>query len=102
MAIRIEPILNEDGSVATNPDGTPLLHYISDGPVVITGPISGDVVLPDGEHVDVTAPLVEARDDEHAAAIASAIGDRHEVEGHPDFVRDPDVDSFGFVHSKEA
>lgn len=42
--------------------------------VVLTGPITGSVTLPSGDVVDVSAPAVEARDAEHAAEIAHAIG----------------------------
>lgn len=43
--------------------------------VVMTGDhIKGSVTLTDGESVDVTAPFVIARDADHAAEIAHAIG----------------------------
>lgn len=86
MALRVE----------VNPDGS--LQYISDGPLVMTGPIEGSVVLPDGSRVNVTPAFIEADDDDHAVAIAEAIGRRHAEQGHPDFVNDPEVDNLGFVH----
>jgi hypothetical protein len=77
MALRVEVL----------PDGT--LHYISDGPVVFTGPISGTVTLPGGEVVNVTPSVIEVRDDDHGLQIAEAIGHRHAAEGHPDFRNEP-------------
>lgn len=79
-----------------NEDGTPHLHYKSDGAIVITGPITGHVVLPDGKMLDVTPPFIEVKDEAEALLVSDAIGVRHEAEGHPDFVKDPTVDSFGF------
>ena len=76
MALRVE----------VNPDGS--LHYISDGPVVLTGPISGAVTLPNGKVVDVSPTLVEVADDAEALALAEAIGQRHADEGHPDFANE--------------
>ncbi len=86
MALRVE----------VNPDGS--LHYISDGPVLLTGPIVGNVTLPDGKVVNVTPTVVEVADEAEAAAVADAIGARHAAEGHPDFLRDPEADNLGFVH----
>lgn len=42
--------------------------------VVLTGPITGTVTLPDGEVIDVTQPVVAVRDEAHAAEVAHAIG----------------------------
>jgi hypothetical protein len=42
--------------------------------VVLTGPITGDVVLPDGTRVDVTAPVIAVDSEEKAAEVAHAIG----------------------------
>lgn len=85
--------------IGTNPDGTPHFHIWSDVPdahIVMTGPIVGDVVLPDGTHVAVSEPFIEAESQEQAIFISDAIGHRHEAEGHPDFVNDPLVDNLGF------
>lgn len=73
MALRVE----------VNPDGS--LHYISDGPVVLTGPISGAVTLPDGKVVNVTPAVVPVATDAEGVLVAEAIGQRHADEGHPDF-----------------
>lgn len=59
--------------LGTNDDGTPLYHYASDGHVILTGPATGIVTLPDGSTVDVTDAVVEADSPEHAQAIADAI-----------------------------
>ena len=84
--------------LGTNEDGTPLYHYIADGPVVFTGPITGEVTLPDGREVDVTEPFVEVADDAEALALSDAIGARHVAEGHPLFLGDATVPDDGFVH----
>lgn len=81
--------------VEVNPDGT--LHYISDGPIVLTGPVNGTVDLPGGKTVNVTPAVVEVADDAEAVQLANAIGEKLMAEGHPDFIRDPEVDSYGFV-----
>lgn len=86
--------------IGFNEDGTPRFHIWSDQPdahLVMTGPIVGSVEV-DGQTVDVSAPFIEAASTEQALAISDAIGARHVAEGHPDFVNDPTVDSFGFVH----
>ena len=67
--------------LGTNEDGSPQWHYISDGPVVLTGPIRGSVTLPDGTVVDVTDEVVEAASDAQAAAIGAAIDERNVAEG---------------------
>jgi hypothetical protein len=53
------------------------------GHIVFTGPIKGDVTLPDGRVVDVSAHYVEVDDDDTAAAVAHEIGKRYAAEGHP-------------------
>jgi hypothetical protein len=68
--------------------------YASDGAVVITGPITGTVTLPDGAVYDVTKPVIEVHPD-HAQAVADAIGDRYAEEGHPAL-----ADGATFVHEK--
>lgn len=94
--------------VGFNPDGSPHFNITCDDPdahVVLTGPITGTVVV-DGETIDVSAPFIEASSPEHALAISDAIGQRHVLEGHPDFVNDHsvdpetglEVDDYGFVH----
>lgn len=85
--------------LGTNPDGTPHFSIWSDLPdahIVMTGPILGNVVLPDGITVNVSEPFIEAASQEQAIEISDAIGHRHEVEGHPDFLGDPLVPDFGF------
>ena len=42
--------------------------------VVLTGPITGDVTLPDGTKVDVSAPVIAVDSPERAAEVAHAIG----------------------------
>ena len=66
-----------------NPDGTPHVHYKSDGHVVLTGPIRGQVQLENGTVYDVTEPVIEV-DPNHADEVAHRIGLRYEAEGHPD------------------
>ncbi len=69
----------------TNEDGTPAYHYHQDdpnAPVVITGPITGSVVLPDGSVYDVTDPVIEVWPG-HETHVAEAIGARYADEGHP-------------------
>ena len=86
--------------IGFNEDGTPRFHIWSDNPdahLVITGPIVGTVDV-DGASVDVSAPVIEVASQAQALAVSDAIGARHVAEGHPDFVNDPSVDSFGFVH----
>lgn len=93
MAVRKEYVgLNEDGS--------PHFAYISDDPndhLVVTGPIYG-VVHVDGEAVDVSEPVIAVDSHAKALAVSDAIGDRHQNEGHPDFLKDPLVPNDGFVH----
>ena len=86
--------------IGTNEDGTPRFHIYSDDPaahLVITGPIVGTVEV-GGVPVDVSAPVIEVESTEKALAISDAIGMRHVELGHPDFVNDPEADSFGYVH----
>jgi hypothetical protein len=86
--------------LGTKDDGTPLWHYHQDDPtkaVVLTGPITGTVELPDGTVYDVTEDLIEVEPG-HELLVSNAIGERHVAEGHPLFVGDPDADDHGFVH----
>jgi hypothetical protein len=57
--------------------------YVSDGHVVLTGPIQGTVTMADGTVVDVSAPIIEVPSPEHADEIADLIGQRYAAEGHP-------------------
>jgi len=68
--------------LGTNADGTPHFHYASDGHVVLTGPISGEVTTTDGTTYDVTEAAVEVHPD-HAAEVAGLVGDRYAADGHP-------------------
>jgi FMN phosphatase YigB (HAD superfamily) len=61
---------------------------------VLTGPIRGTVTLADGTVVDVRPDVVYVDSPEQAAEVAHLIGERHEVEGHPDF----DTEDADFVH----
>lgn len=54
---------------------------------VLTGPISGTVILPDGTEVDVSDPVITVADQATADAVAHAIAIRYATEGHP---TDPD------------
>lgn len=86
--------------LGTKDDGTPLYHYHQDDPtkaVVITGPITGSVELPDGTVYDVTDEIIEVEPG-HELLVSNAIGERHVAEGHPLFVADPTADNYGFVH----
>lgn len=86
--------------LGTKDDGTPLFHYLQDDPtkaVVITGPITGTVELPDGTVYDVSDDLIEVEPG-HELLVSNAIGERHAAEGHPLFLADPEVDDLGFVH----
>ena len=65
---------------------------------LFTGPIGGDVVLPDGTVVDVSPPVIYLPTRELVDAVADAIGRRHEVDGHPLFLADPTVDDHGFTY----
>lgn len=80
-----------------NEDGTPRLHIVSDGHVVLTGNIVGTVEV-GGKVIDVSAPAIEVESPEEGLLVSDAIGARHIAQGHPDFVADPDKDSFGFIH----
>lgn len=73
-------------NIGTNPDGS--AHYLirstTDAPLLITGPITGTVELPDGSVYDVTPDVIEVWPEAgHELAISDAIGARHETEGHP-------------------
>ncbi len=54
----------------------------SDGHVVLTGPIRGEVTTTDGTVYDVSEVAVEVQED-HAAEVAHLIGQRYADEGHP-------------------
>jgi hypothetical protein len=62
--------------------------------VVLTGPIVGDVTLPDGSKVDVTPAVISVDSEEKAAEVAHAIG-KHWAEPaniHPGQIdHDPDT-----------
>lgn len=58
-------------------------EFVSDGHVVLTGPIQGTVTTTDGTVYDVSAPVVEVAHLGHAAEVAALIGDRYQAEGHP-------------------
>jgi len=61
---------------------TGALTVVSDGAVVMTGPIKGYVTLPDGTVYDVNEEFIEV-DPAHAEAVAQAVGERYATEGHP-------------------
>jgi hypothetical protein len=90
--------------LGTNEDGTPLYHYIADGPVVFTGVARGLVTLPDGTEVDVTDDFVEVASEAEALVLSDAIGQKFVDEGHPLFVADPTLpdDGFTFTPSTEV
>lgn len=50
---------------------------------LITGPIKGAVVLPDGTEVDVTPEVILLDTLEEAQAVAHAIGLAYTENGHP-------------------
>jgi hypothetical protein len=71
--------------LGTNEDGTPHYLYQSDDPtkaVVITGPVSGIVSLPDGTSYDVSEPMIEVEPG-HELLVSDEIGKIYESEGHP-------------------
>lgn len=96
MAVRYEHI-------GTNEDGTPRFHIYSDDPaaqhLVLTGKIQGTVEVAGLGTVDVSPQIVAVADEAEAIALSDAIGLAYVTQGHPDFVRDPDIDSFGFAHT---
>lgn len=51
--------------------------------VVLVGPIQGSVTLEDGSTVNVSAPAVVARDQDHADQIAHAVATHYAENGHP-------------------
>jgi hypothetical protein len=51
--------------------------------LVLTGPITGAVVLADGTKVDVTPQLVEVDSPEQAAEVADLIARHYVANGHP-------------------
>ena len=63
-------------------------------PLVITGPIAGNVTLPDGTVYDVTEAVIEVAPGDELL-VSDAIGSRHVAEGHPLFADEP----FDFVHN---
>ncbi len=79
--------------LGTNEDGTPHFHYVSDGHLIMTGPITGSVTTPDGTSYDVSPAFIEVASLDHAGDVSHAIGMRHQEEGHP--LHDSDVP---FVH----
>ena len=50
---------------------------------VVTGPIVGTVMLPDGRIVDVTPQVVYVESQATAVAVAHAIGEHTATHGHP-------------------
>jgi hypothetical protein len=71
--------------------------------VVLTGPITGDVTLPDGTKVDVSAPVISVDSPERAAEVAHAIGQHWAEPGnvHPgqlDVQEDGTVKVLDFVY----
>lgn len=50
---------------------------------VVTGPITGEVELPNGERIDVSGPFVLVDTPEKAAEVADAIGRHYAEQGHP-------------------
>jgi hypothetical protein len=86
--------------LGTNEDGTPQFHYSQTDPsipIVFTGPITGQVTIAGGVTYDVSEPFIEVQPG-HELLVSNAIGERHQNEGHPDFLADPEVPDFGFVH----
>ncbi len=77
----------------TNEDGSVRWHYISDGHVVLTGPIAGGVTLSDGTEYDVTPEVIEVAED-HVGEVAHLIGKRFEDEGHPNHIKDASAPPF--------
>lgn len=65
---------------------------VSEGHVVLTGPITGTVELADGTVVDVSPVVVEVSSQEEADELADLIGQRYAAEGHPDLV-EPDEET---------
>lgn len=62
--------------------------------VVLTGPITGTVTLPDGRKVDVTAEVIAVPDEETANEVAHAIGQHwaRDENVHPQQINiDPDT-----------
>lgn len=59
---------------------------VSEGHVVLTGPITGTVEMSDGTVVDVSPTVVEVSSQEEADELADLIGQRYAEEGHPDMV----------------
>lgn len=59
-----------------------ITHIQSDGPVLMTGPIRGSLVLADGSVVDVTQDVIELPVEQHAE-VSDLIGKYWEANGHP-------------------
>lgn len=65
--------------------------------IVLTGPITGNLVLGDGTKVDVSPQMVEVDSPEQAAELADLIGREYAANGHPevdgdfDYVKDPEA-----------
>jgi hypothetical protein len=57
--------------------------YVSDGHVLLTGPIKGTVTLADGTVYDVSPDVVEI-DPAHAGELGHLIGLHYEDNGHPE------------------
>lgn len=85
MTVRIE----------TLPDGRK--HYISDGHLVLTGPIKGTVATADGTVYDVNEYAVEVPD-HHAMEVAEEVGRRYMLEGHPEHL----FSDVPFVHVPQS
>lgn len=64
----------------------------SSGHLLMTGPITGTVTLPDGRIVDVSPPFLEVADQDEADEIAHQIGLHWQANGHPDDV-EPDPET---------
>lgn len=80
--------------VGQNEDGTPHFAYVSDGPVLLTGPVFGVFKTADGTEYDVSENVIEVQSEQHAGELAHQIGIHHEQNGHPH--HDP---SIPFVHT---
>jgi hypothetical protein len=89
-------------------DGVQRWHYYQDPPdpdkpIVMTGPVTGSVVLKDGTTYDVTADFVEVDATDQAQELMHKIGLYHEEHGHPSHPSraasnyDPLVDEFQHV-----
>lgn len=68
--------------IGWNADGTPNISYVSDGHVVLTGPIKGSITTADGTEYDVSPEVVEV-DPAHADEVAQLVGEWYVANGHP-------------------